>query len=234
MHGRIEDIAKEHQCTDGAAAQLARYLQEAEAEFAYARNFINDRCIARVPKGSTDLLAKGGKGYYRWQFYLRAAFFNPAILQLITNDFFAKFGHLMRDDAVQLAGVESASTPMLTAFALEADRCGYPVNVFSIRKEVKAYGRRNFIEGIPTDKPVILLDDLVSPNHYTMLHAMSVLDAHKIPMTGHVYAALYKTFHPEDVIERKGRRYGVSYVFSLNDFDLMLEEYEIAKVGERA
>ena len=229
MHGNIEKISKDYGCSMGAAALLARHIQDLEADWAYARDFINDRCIARVPKGSQDLLAKGGKGYYRWQFYLRAAFFNPAILRLITNDFFAKFGWLLRDDAVQLAGVESASTPLLTAFALEASRCGHPVNVFSIRKAAKAYGRLNWIEGIPTDRPVLLVDDLVSDKHYTMLHAMKVLDDHQIPMINHVYAALYKTPNPTDAIERKGRVYRVSHVFSLNDFDLLFEDYESRK-----
>ncbi len=228
MHGRIEEIAKEHECSMGAAAQLARFIDEAESEFAYARNYINDCCIMRVPAGSKDLPSKGNKGYYRWQFYLRRAFFNPTILRFITNDFFGKYGDLLRDGAVQLAGVESASTPMLTAFALEAEKSGYPVNVFSIRKEAKKYGLRNWIEGVPTDKPVILVDDLVSPNHYTMLLAMRVLDAHKIPLSGHVYASVYKTFTPDDPIERDGKKYLVNHIFSLNDFDLLLEDYHRA------
>ncbi len=226
MHGRIEEISKEHQCSYGAAAQLLRVIDEAEEQFAYARNYINDCCIARVPKGSTDLPSKGLKGYYRWQFYLRRAFFDPTILRFITNDFFCKYGDLLRDGAVQLAGVESASTPMLTAFALEADRSGYPVNVFSIRKEAKKYGLKNWIEGAPTDKPVILVDDLVSQNHYTMLLAMRVLAAHSIPLSGHIYAAVYKTHTPDVPIEQGGKSYRVNHIFSLHDFDLMLEDYE--------
>ncbi len=234
MHGRIEEISKEYQCSFGAAAQLSRVIDDAEAQLAYARNYINDCCIARVPKGSTDLPSKGLKGYYRWQFYLRRAFFDPKILRFITNDFFGKYGDLLRDGAVQLAGVESSSTPMLTAFALEADRSGYPVNVFSIRKEAKKYGLRNWIEGAPTDKPVILVDDLVSGNHYTMLHAMRILDAHGIAISGHIYAVVYKTHSPSDPIERGDRKCRVSHIFSLNDFDLMLDDYEAAKIEERA
>ncbi len=135
----------------------------------------------------------------------------------------------MRRGDVQLAGTESASTPLLTAFVLEADRCGHPVNAFSIRKEAKKYGLKNWIEGAPTDQPVILVDDLVSQIHYTMLHAMRVLDAHEIPLSGHIYAAVYKTHTPDVPIERGSKKYMVNHVFSLKDFDLMFEDYERTK-----
>ncbi len=232
MHGRIEDISKEYDCSRAAAAQLAHHIQELEAEYAYARNFINDRCIMRVPKGGTDLVQKGGGGFYSWQFYLRAAFFEPKILRFITNDFFAKYGALLRTGRVQIAGVESAATPMLTAFSLEADRCGYPVNVFSIRKEVKAYGRRNWIEGNFTQDPVIIVDDVVSPVHFTMIHAMEILETHKIPLTGYLYSLLYKTHKPDSMVQRNGKRYHVDRLFCLNDFDLLYEDYERVKMLE--
>lgn len=224
MHGNIEKISKDYGCSMGAAAQLACHIQELEAGLDYARRYINDHCIARVPKGSQELLAKGGNGFYRWQFYLRAALFNPRILRLVVNDFFAKFGDLMRDNSVQLVGVESAAVPLLTALALEADRCGCPVNVFAIRKEAKAYGKRNWIEGEYSNKPALLVDDLVSPNHYTVLHAMKIMGQHGIETVPHIYAPIYKTRHPRDPIECCGKTYRVEHMFCLNDFDLLLED----------
>lgn len=220
MHGNIEQISQDYACSLGAAAQLACHIQALEAEVAYARNFINDHCIARVPKGSQELLAKGGKGFYRWQFYLREALFNPRILRLVVNDLFAKHGDLVRSGSVQLAGVESAAVPLLTALALEAERCGCPVNVFAIRKEAKAYGKRNWLEGAPSEKPALLVDDLVSPNHYTVLHAMRIMRQHGIEPASHIYAPIYKTHSPLDAIECCDKTFSISHMFSLNDFDL--------------
>lgn len=232
MHGtlntRIRDIANQHGCSLGAATQLARCIDDIEAEWKYARDYINDNCIARVPKGSKDLPSRNatGTGYYRWQFYLREALFNPRIIRTIVNDFFGKYGPLLRSGAVQLAGVESASTPLLTAFALEAERAGYPLNVFSIRKEQKAYGRRNWIEGkVLPDVPVLLVDDIISRIHYTMLHALKILKEHDIPTTDHMYCCVYKTPHPQDLIVKDGMSYEVGFMFAMYNFDLCLEDY---------
>ncbi len=239
MHGRIEEISKEHGCSLSVASQLARHIHDIEADLLYARNYVNDHCIWRVPNGSKDLPAMGapgklGAGFYRWQFYLRSAFFNPLVMRIIVNDFFAKFGFLLRDNAVQLAGVESAAMPMLTAFSLEAARCGHPVNVFSVRKEAKAYGRRNWLEGTVTDKPVLLIDDLISSAHYTVMHAQDILAMHDIDMIGHMYCFMYKTHTPDDPVVRHGKSYDISHIFTLNDFDLLLEDYERARNQDRA
>jgi len=193
----------------------------------FARKFINDNCIARVPEGSKELPSykNQGSGYYRWQFYLRAALFNPKILNIVVQDFLLKYEAPIKAGVVQLCGVESASTPLLTSIAIACYNRGHSVNVFSIRKEQKPYGKRNWIEGkVQDNKIAMLVDDLTSTSHKTAIHGASVLHNHAIPIADHMYAMVFKSHKPEDNnIKLLGRNVTVSFTFSLNDFDLYLK-----------
>lgn len=190
----------------------------------FARKFINDNCIARVPEGSKELPSyKGqGTGYYRWQFYLRAALFNPKILNIVVQDFLLKYEEPIKAGAIQLCGVESASTPLLTSIAIACHNRGYGVNVFSIRKEQKPYGKRNWLEGTVQDNKIaMLVDDLTSTSHKTAIHGASVLHNHEIPIADHMYAMVFKSFEPQNnKIKLLGRDTTVSFMFSSKDFDL--------------
>jgi len=196
----------------------------------YARKFINDNCIARVEPGSKKLPSYQGQhgGYYTWQFYLREAFFNPRVLNIVVQDFLSKYEKPIQEGIIQLCGVESASTPLLTGIALECHRRGYEVNVFSIRKEQKPYGRKNWLEGkVLEDKYAMMVDDLTSLSHKTSIHGASVLYNHAIPILNHIYAMVFKTDTPENnKIKLLGRDVTVSSMFSLTDFDMQLADYE--------
>ncbi len=193
----------------------------------YVRKFINDNCIARVPEGSTDLPSyKGqGTGYYRWQFYLREALFNPLVLHVIVQDFMLKYSEILRTGRFQLCGVESASTPFLTGIAIACQNAGYPVNIFSIRKEQKPYGRKNWLEGkVFKDRYAIMVDDVVSSSHKTAIHGAKILAEQNVPMADRIHALVYKTYKPYlNKIKLQGRNIDVSYMFSLNDFNLYLK-----------
>jgi orotate phosphoribosyltransferase len=60
----------------------------------------------------------------------------------------------------QLSGLETASTPMITAIPIYMQAFGVHINGYSIRKEQKTYALRNWIEGCPDYKPTMLLDDI--------------------------------------------------------------------------
>jgi orotate phosphoribosyltransferase len=61
---------------------------------------------------------------------------------------------------VQFAGAETGSIPLVAALALRHATTG-----FTARKKARNHGARNLIEGPMTDKPVVLIDDLVSAGH---------------------------------------------------------------------
>jgi orotate phosphoribosyltransferase len=199
----------------------------------FVRRYINDNCIARVPPGSKALLSYMGQGsgYYTWQFYLREALFNPKVLNIVVVDFLSKYEEPIKAGLLQLCGVESASTPLLTGIRIACYHRGYDVNIFSIRKEQKPYGKKNWLEGkVIEGKLAMLIDDLTSTSHKTAIHGASVLYNHAIPVVNHIYAMVFKTNKPEDnTIKLLGRDITVSFMFSLNDFDMELADYEKKK-----
>ena len=198
------------------------------AEKEFARTFINDHCIARVAAGSHDLPSyKGqGTGFYRWQFYPRAALYHPVILDIIVRDFLDVYADAVKA-RYQLCGVEAASSPILTGILLECHRRGYDADIFSIRKEQKPYGLRNWIEGdFRRDRPALLVDDVTSELHKTSVHAAKILTLHGIQLTPFSYTFIFKTKTPEMKIKLQGRTVTVASLFNLNDFDLYLEDYQ--------
>lgn len=194
----------------------------------FTRDFVNDYCIARVPPGSKRLPSyqNQGSGYYTWQFYLRAALFNPDTLNVIVKDFLDKYQDIVLENKYQLCGVESASTPLLTGILLEAHKRSRYMHGFSIRKERKPYGLMNWIEGLVLDAPAMLIDDLTSETHKTAIHAAHILDDHGIEMAPHFYAVVFKSRDPERKIRLAGNQVTVGSLFDLNDFELSLQEYQ--------
>jgi orotate phosphoribosyltransferase len=197
---------------------------------AFVRNFINDNCIARVEPGSRQLpsFQNQGSGYYTWQFYLREALFNPKVLDIVVQDFLSKYEKPLKADTIQLCGVESASTPLLTGIAIACRNRGYDINVFSIRKEQKPYGKRNWLEGkVIENKLAMLVDDLTSMSHKTAIHGASVLFNHAVPIANHIYAMVFKSDTPQNnKINLLGREVTVSSMFNLTHFDLELATYQ--------
>lgn len=201
----------------------------------FARNYINDNCIARVPEGSHALPSykAQGTGYYRWQFYPRAALYHPLILDMIVRDFLVVYGDALKAGIYQLCGVEAASSPILTAVMLECHRRGYDVNIFSIRKEQKPYGLRNWIEGAyRQSQPALLVDDVTSERHKTTVHAAKILVMHKVPIAPFSYTFIFKTKMPEMKIRLEGQTITVASLFNLNDFDLYFEDYQAKRQAD--
>lgn len=204
--------------------------QRIDVDREFVRRFVNDNCIARVEPGSKALPSYQGQGsgYYTWQFYLREALFNPKVLNLVVLDFLSKYEEIIKTGGIQLCGVESASTPLLTGIAVACHNRGYELNVFSIRKEQKPYGKKNWIEGkVLPDRMAMLIDDLTSTSHKTTTHGATVLYNHPVPIANHIYAMVFKSKTPENnKIKLLGREVMVSSMFSLNDFDMELADYQ--------
>ena len=95
----------------------------------------------------------------KWIMDLRRIFLNPESLDMIAEVFWERmrmFGKF------QLGGQELSSVPLITAIALKAKQNGVIINSFIIRKKRKAYGLGKQLEGVLTDDPVILVDDLMN------------------------------------------------------------------------
>lgn len=63
---------------------------------------------------------------------------------------------------IQLAGLETASIPIMLGISYAAADCDIDINTFTIRKQRKAGGIFHQIEGIPNDLPVVIIDDSIN------------------------------------------------------------------------
>lgn len=137
-------------------------------------DFIDSNCIFRcnpeeqyydgAPRG-TIFPDYPRKNNMTWMFMLRRLMHDPMtvtmVSALILDDIISRYedGSL---GPFQLTGLETSSIPMMIALQQYAGRNKIGINSFSIRKERKPYGLFQFIDGMPTSAPVIVLDDTIN------------------------------------------------------------------------
>lgn len=123
-----------------------------DSEVAWCRDFIEHRCILRCPPGKALLLTPKG-GPNTWQFYLPVATLNQEFAQRVAQMFWQQFTQL----PLQLGACESGGVPLMSALQAQ-----FPVNGFVIKKRPKAYGLKNWLEGVvDPELPVLLIDDIM-------------------------------------------------------------------------
>ena len=201
-------------------------MQYDDPRIKIVRDKINNFCIVRVPAGSKELPAIDGKGYYTWQFYLRRVLLDAFSLQVICDDFWQKYGELYKQQRFQLAGVESAAVPLITALIMDGARKGFEPNAFTIRKTQKEYGLRNIIEGSPTTDPVFFIDDLTSPQHNAFWHATSAIRQISLGFLGRAYVLIFKGNANDDrTINTSLGAVNIDSLFTVSDFSMSIEQY---------
>ncbi len=94
-----------------------------------------------------------------WLLDLRRTMLKAEAMEYITDLFWD-----MYEDKYpfQVGGMEVAAVPLVTAIILKGREKGYDINGFLIRKNRKQSGLGKNIEGVVTDDPVILVDDLLN------------------------------------------------------------------------
>lgn len=142
----------------------------------WARYVIDAGCIWRRKPGEPRLKGKAEGTWYSWQFYMRRAMFDPSFAHAISSMFLYRIHKEIGHFNFQLAGLETASTPLLSCIPLVAKYNGIELSSFSVRKHQKEYGLRNWIEGSPDPNlPVMLIDDLCNSQN-SMFTAKQVIE----------------------------------------------------------
>lgn len=187
----------------------------------WARRYIDEKCIYRGP----PIPGKVPGTVYTWQFYLRNGLFKYDFLSAVSQMFIYKIQKEIGHFEFQLAGLESASTPMLAGIPLVSAAMGYDINAFSVRKERKEYGLQNWIEGVPNEKPVMLVDDLCN-SQVSMRKAYDIIDAHHLKIFDHAFCIVNKV-NKDELSKEKERtdkhlpkNIKMIYLFDLDDFNL--------------
>jgi orotate phosphoribosyltransferase len=147
---------------------------------------------------------------------LRRVFLRRATLEQIALEFWARYKD---EETFQIAGIESAAIPLLTALTLYAPKERANVNAFIVRKERKPFGLCKAIEGEVTDAPVVLVDDVI--------HSGSSAEKARV-VIAQAGRQVRRMFAVIDYQSRKGLRWRqesdieVSSLFTLADFNLTL------------
>lgn len=145
----------------------------------WVKEYIDRKCIHRVLPGQKKMPGKIPGTEYTWQFYMRRGLFDHKFSSAIAQMFIYRMEKDVGHFEFQLAGLETASTPMLSSIPIIGRVFGLDINAFSIRKEQKQYGLMNWIEGIPNEKPVMLIDDICNSS-------ASMRKAYDIVLSSHV------------------------------------------------
>lgn len=216
---------------------MSLVLQDDVREYMWdwLRQYINDYCIERVPLGQPKLPSRNNDVLFQYMFYLRRGLFDSTFLNYVGMLFWDKFALEYRKKPFQIAGLETASTPLIVGLTMTAPAFEIHVNSFSIRKEKKKYGLFNRFEGVANnDVPVMIVDDLINSSasiqearHACLMEGLTVKDT--------VFALVDKEFTVTKDFEEytmfENTRNNIDYVslFSYNHFDLSYEVYQSKK-----
>ena len=122
------------------------------------RQAIVDKCIhTKENAGRAPISPRGIP--QNWLIDLRRVFLERETLERIADAFWTRFESR---DSLQVGGMETAAIPLVTAIMLRAPKKMGSVNGFIVRKERKAYGLGNAVEGTVTGAPIVLVDDILN------------------------------------------------------------------------
>lgn len=198
------------------------------------QQYIEDNCIFRAdPDVQYSMAAPKGKLVSNnlihplsWLMMMRRLTHNPKMLffvaALIADDIVEKMRSGKEYQQVQLAGLETSSIPLMTAIQMVMIREGIAINAFTVRKQRKHYGLFNLIDGMPTDAPVIVVDDIIN----TGSSVSAVLDVCtkelKLIPAKNCYAIV--AFRHMPIIKYEEHYIDVVPLFSKNQFTLNFDK----------
>jgi orotate phosphoribosyltransferase len=195
--------------------------REYEELYKWTENYIDKKCIIR----KKWMPGKAPGTMYSWIFYLRNGLFNHEFASAIAQMFLYKIEKEIGHFDFQICGLETASTPMLATIPLVGRIFDLDINAFSIRKQRKEYGLLNWIEGVPNDKPCLILDDLCNSS-VSMRQAYDVLQEEKhsiLPYSFCIVNKVNKQIHEKSRIEHDmylPKDMKVLYLYDLDNFNL--------------
>lgn len=174
-------------------------------------SFMKENCVLRSASGKTLVNSKGSS--LTWALDLRIALLNSDRLNSIAK----KFWDLYEGLDFQLAAIELAGIPLVSALILESKNRGYPTDALIIRTKRKKYLGNKIIEGVPSGKPVVLVDDAVNSGKNAEL-ARKKLEAEGLNVIGLFVIVDFRS--KSGIKWRFKNKIEVTSLYQLDDFGL--------------
>lgn len=122
------------------------------------KKLIEQAAIARKADG-VRIVSKDTGEESTWLIDFRALLLRPEFLDAAAEVFWERYE---KRYPFQIGGLETVGIALVAAVVMKGVQRGTPVNGFYIRKSRKHYGLQKHIEGVLTDDPIILIDDVVN------------------------------------------------------------------------
>lgn len=149
-----------------------------------------------------------------WIFDLRSIFLKPEPLDLLTDIFWHIFE---KEYPFQIGGQETAAVPLISAIILKSQKIGKPINGFFMRKHRKPTGLQKIVEGVISDKKIILIDDLINSGN-TIFRQIKFLDT--IGKKADICFTLVNFHGKENTDKLSEKKIKLVSLFNLFDFGL--------------
>ena len=162
-----------------------------DARKQYIANCIVEKAIYK-PTANEFMFGKSVGARYASQFYLSNCVYDPVFLEYVSYWFVDYYGDELSNNAIQITGREWSALPLLSVIVLHVKKhMNFNLNAFMIRRKRKIYGKHNYIEGIPNDKKVVIIDDLCNSTN-SFLHCRLVCESIDLEVHENHFAILNK------------------------------------------
>lgn len=164
-------------------------------------------------------------GLSPWQFYMPVGTQHAEFGERIGLLFWDRFGKDFAAQPFQICGCETGGTAVVMALQAVAYHHRAAVNVFTIKKERKRYGIKNWLEGrVSQELPVMLVDDIVAWKR-TLTEQGKRLAGFGLKLMPKAFAVVScQTQTPGD-LTINGQIIDVSVLFGRDDFAMSQPEY---------
>lgn len=176
---------------------------------------IRERAILR---GENQRLISPNGNSNKWLIDMRRLFMDAKLLDAAAELFWQECAGLL---PFQVGGMEAAAIPLVSAIILKSLARGTPVNGFMIRKERKTSGAGSSIEGVVTDAPILMVDDVLNSGG-SMEKARVVLEQEKKSIASAFVLIDYASSDGRAWRDRRG--IPVRAPFQLAEFGLSIEK----------
>lgn len=178
------------------------------------KNKIEEKCLLR----NVDLPGKGGQKY-TWMFYMRPGLFDPEFIKDVGEMFIYKVQQEIGNFDFQICGLETGAVPLIVGLPLVASLKGININAFSVRKEPKEYGLKNWIEGKPTNQKFLLVDDIANSTS-SMRRCLNIVKDQGLEFSGYAFSIIRRQNGNQDPNWHMPADTKFIYLFELQEFGL--------------